>query len=60
MNILYLVHQNILFEDSGTPVVTNQYAQEAIKAGHQVSIISANNDTTPFFMKEFIMFQLNH
>ena len=49
MNILYLVHQNILFEDSGTPVVTNQYAQEAIKAGHQVSIISANNDTTPFF-----------
>jgi glycosyltransferase involved in cell wall biosynthesis len=49
MNILYLVHQNILFEDSGTPVVTNQYAQEAIKLGYQVAIISAKNNTTPFF-----------
>ena len=44
MKILYIVHQNLLKESSGTPVVTNQYAYQAIKKNCQVCILSPDDN----------------
>ena len=44
MKILYIVHQNLLKENSGTPVVTNQYANLAIKKNCEVCILSADDN----------------
>lgn len=43
MKILYIVHQNLLKENSGTPVVTSQYANLAIKKNCEVCILSPDD-----------------
>lgn len=43
MNIVYVVHESYKHEFSGAPVLTKNYADFAIKAGHKVSILSATN-----------------
>ena len=40
MKILYVVHQTLANENSGTPVVADQYAREAVKKGYQVAILA--------------------
>ena len=40
MNILYLVHQTYYNEYSGTPLITKQYADNAIKRGCNVAIMT--------------------
>ena len=40
MNIIYIVHQTHLNELSGVPLIAKQYADNAIKANHNVAIIS--------------------
>ena len=44
MKILYIVHQSILRENSGTPVVTNQYANQAISKNCEVCILSPDDN----------------
>jgi glycosyltransferase involved in cell wall biosynthesis len=43
MNIIYVVHESYKNEISGAPILTKNYAEAAIKAGHQISILSATN-----------------
>lgn len=43
MNIVYVVHESYKHEISGAPILTKYYADAAIKAGHQISILSATN-----------------
>tara|TARA_B100001029_G_C15050487_1_gene450340 strand:- start:991 stop:2262 length:1272 start_codon:yes stop_codon:yes gene_type:complete len=44
MNILYIVHQTLLRENSGTPVVTDQYANLALKKNCKVCILSTDEN----------------
>ena len=44
MNILYVVHQNVLKENTGTPVVVNHYAKSALKNDCKVCVLTADDN----------------
>ena len=44
MNILYIVHQTLFKDNSGTPVVADQYASLALKKNCNVCILSSDHN----------------
>ena len=53
MNIIYVVHQTHLNERSGVPLIAKQYADNAIKANHNVAIISPHKGYVDSNLNEF-------
>ena len=53
MNIIYIVHQTHLNELSGVPLIAKQYADNAIKANHNVAIISPYSGRIDSNLNEF-------
>ena len=53
MNIIYIVHQTHLNELSGVPLIAKQYADNAIKANHNVAIISPHSGHIDGNLNEF-------
>lgn len=57
MNIVYLVHETAWKDLSGTPILTQQYADLAIKNGHKVCIITPSfNGKNEIFKKKDIFY----
>ena len=53
MNIIYIVHQTHLNELSGVPLIAKQYADNAIKANHNIAIISPYSGRIDNNLNEF-------
>ncbi len=53
MNIIYIVHQTHLNEVSGVPLIAKQYADNAIKANHNIAIISPYSGRIDNNLNEF-------
>ena len=51
MNIIYIVHQTHLNELSGVPLIAKQYADNAIKANHNVAIINSEDTIMAYDQK---------
>ena len=53
MNIIYVVHQTHLNERSGVPLIAKQYADNAIKANHNVAVLSPHTGYVDSNLNEF-------